>query len=288
MERVDRRGDQPADGIVRVGEAVLTEEHLERLLPDGERMPFSIDERAVWVERWIEMEVLYREALRRGLHRDPIVRARLESLEREFLADHLVFIELRERIVVTDSDVEEHFERHRDQYLHEYRISHIMLNTLEEAQAAQELLKTRSFAWIANTHSVDPVARRGGDLGYLTKGNMIPAFEKVVFDMQPGNVSGIVESDFGYHIIMLVGMREARVKVELDDVRGKLMNELVVGRREAVYRDLLDRLAARAEIEYLKREYSERKAIAAPLDGAASEEGDTAPADTIGYGEEAR
>ncbi len=118
-----------------------------------------------------------------------------------------------------------------------------MVNSLEEALQVEEMLEKNSFTWVANRHSVDPVARRGGDLGYLTKGNMIPAFETVVFDMKPGEISDIVQSEFGYHIIKLVGTREAQVKVELDDVRERIMNQLVMARRNAAYRELIDRLS---------------------------------------------
>lgn len=263
----DARDDSalPPDAIVRVGDEVLTESHLEILLPSGEKTPWSASEKADFVRQWVEMELLYTEAVRRGLHNDPRVRARLERFEREFLTDHLTFLELRERIEVSEEEIEEYFEDHRDQYIHEYRVSHIVVNTLEEAEAVEELLKTKSFTWVANRRSVDPVARRGGDLGYLTKGNMIPAFETVIFDLQPGEVSGIIQSDFGYHIIKLIGSREAQVKVELDDVRERILNELVMARRKAAYKDLIDRLYESTEVEYISEGYA----------------GDSAPADTI-------
>jgi len=244
----------PPDAIVRVDGKVLTGSHLEILLPAGEKTPFSASEKGAWVRQWVEMELLYDEAVRRGLHNDPRIRARLESLEREYLADHLAFIELRERIEVSEEEIAEYFEDHRDQYINEYRVSHIMVNSLEEAEQVQELLVKKSFTWVANRHSVDPVARRGGDLGYLTKGNMIPAFETVVFDMKPGEVSDIVRSEFGYHIIRLVGTREAQVKVELADVRERIMNQLVMARRNAAYRELIDRLYETAEVEYFSGE----------------------------------
>ncbi len=260
----------PPDAIVRVGDVVLTERHVEILLPAGERMPYSASEKADWVRQWVEMELLYGEAVRRGLHNDPRVRARLERFEREFLADHLTFLELRERIEVSEEELGAYFEDHRDQYIHEYRVSHILVNTHEEAEEILEILKKRSFTWVANHHSVDPVARRGGDLGYLTKGNMIPDFETVIFELQPGQVSGIIQSEFGYHIIKLIGTREAQVKVELNDVRERIMNELVMAKRNAAYHELLDRLFENAEVEYLSSGYAGEE-----------EPADTAVADTL-------
>jgi len=225
------------------------------------------------------MELLYSEAIRRGLHNDPRIKARLKSLEREFLADHLIFLELRERIKVSEEEIGRYFEDNRDRYIHEYRVSHIVVDTRDEALNVQELLKKRSFTRVANRHSIDPVARRGGDLGYLTKGNMIPAFEAVIFDMQPGEVSGIIQSEFGFHLIKLVGMREAQVKVDLADVRERIMNELVMRKRTVAYHELIDRLYESAEVEYISGEYT--RDIAPGDTVRTGEPADTAAADTL-------
>ena len=248
----------PAEGgskIVRVGNAVLTAETLENLLPEADRIPFTMDEKGLYVQRWIETEILYQEALRRGLKDDPRVRARLRSLEQGFLADHLTFIELRERTSVTEEEIKAYFDAHEREYLYEYRVRHILVGSLEEAEEVAGLLERNSFPWVANRHSIDPVARRGGDLGYLTKGNMIPEFEEVIFDMEPGEVSGIVKSDFGYHIIMLVGMRESLVEVQYADVREQIMNMLLIEKREKAFDEMTAALRSAADIEYYDTSY---------------------------------
>jgi peptidyl-prolyl cis-trans isomerase C len=247
-----RRGGE----IVRVGSAVLTESDVENLLPEGEKVPFTTEEKKIFVERWINQEILYQKAVSLGLLDDPRVRARLRSLEQEFLADHIVFLELRDRTWVTEKEIEEDYERHKREYVYEYRVSHILVNTIESAEEVKELLATKSFTWVANHYSVDPAAKRGGDLGYLTKGNMITEFESVIFKMKPGEISDIVKSDFGYHIIKLIGMREAQVKVSLDDVREQIMNELVMEKREKAYMDFLSSLKTAADIEYIDETYA--------------------------------
>ena len=254
-DEAERAPAEDGREIVRVGDAVLTVETLENLLPEADRIPFSMNEKRLYVRRWIETEILYQEALRRGFNGDPRVRARLRSLEQEFLADHLTFIELRERTAVTEEEIEAYFNAHEKEYLYEYRVRHILVGTLEEAEKVMDLLKRNSFPWVANRHSIDPVARRGGDLGYLTKGNMIPEFEQVIFDMEPGEVSGAVKSDFGYHIILLVGTRESLVKVHYADVREQIMNMLLIEKREKAFDDLTASLRSVAEIEYYDKSY---------------------------------
>jgi peptidyl-prolyl cis-trans isomerase C len=242
--------------IVRVGKAVLTGGDINALVPKDEQIPLTLDERREFVQRWIDTEILYQEALHRGLRSDLSVQARLTDFEHQFLADYLVFTELRKRTRVSEAEIEEYFAAHETEYRNEYRVSQILVNTAEEAEQAKELLKTKSFDWVANRFSVDPVSRRGGDLGYLTRGNMIPELEAIVFDMKPGETSGVIQSDFGYHIFKLDDVREALVPVGLDDVREQIMNAIMLERRKTAYGEFLDSLKALAKVRYRDESYA--------------------------------
>ena len=244
-----------AGEIVRVGGAVLTGDDLNKLVPEDEQIPLTFEERQEFVRRWVDTEILRQEAIRRGLKTDPYVEARLRELEQQFLADYLVFDELRKRTEVSEEEVEGYFAAHEREYMNEYRASQILVGSPEEAERAIALLKTRSWASVANRLSVDASAKRGGDLGYLTKGNMIPELEAIVFDMKPNDVTGVIKSDFGYHIFRLDDVREALISVGLDDVREQIMNTLMLEKRKKAYRELLDSLKANADIKYKDESY---------------------------------
>ena len=250
-----RSGSNEAKGrtegvVVCVGSDTLRKNELEDLLPHNTKLPPTLEEKREFVTRWVDTDVLYNEALKNGMQNDPRVKERIKELEKEFLADHFLSLALRERIRVSEDEIENYFKEHEREYMYEYRVSHVLVNTLEEAEKVKKLLKKRSFAWVANRYSIDPVARRGGDLGYLTKGNMIPEFEKVVFKMKPGQISDVVKSDFGYHIIKLVGMRKALAKVSLEDVRGQILNMLLVEKRKRTYEQLMDSLRTVYGVKY--------------------------------------
>lgn len=101
------------------------------------------------------------------------------------------------------------------------RASHILLMykgsarstaTRSQEEAASQIrdLKAKldagsDFAELARSHSDCPSARKGGDLGSFGRGQMVPAFEKSAFEMTVGQVSDVVETDFGYHIIQRTG-----------------------------------------------------------------------------------
>jgi peptidyl-prolyl cis-trans isomerase D len=119
------------------------------------------------------------------------------------------------------------------------RASHILVKTKDEAEKiAAELKKNPNrFADLAKKQSQDPgSAEKGGDLGWFGPGMMVKPFEEAVFAMKQGETSGPVQSDFGYHVIRVTGVRaaksrpfeEARAEIEADlrkSRAGKKFNE---------------------------------------------------------------
>ncbi|MFO7914759.1 MAG: peptidylprolyl isomerase [Candidatus Krumholzibacteriales bacterium] len=247
---------EPSPGdIVRVGDIVLNRSDLNDLLPANHNAEFNEREKRDYLARWVDIELLYQEAMERGLKEDPRIRERIRKLEKEFLADHLLFLEMRERVRVTDREIEQYFEEHRREYTREYRVRHILLNSREKAEEVRNMIGSRSFSYLANRYSADPDAGRGGDLGYLTRGNMIPELEEAVFSLEPGQVSGIIKSRFGYHILKLVGSREALGTIHMEDVQGEIMNHLIMKKREQAYEEFLQYLREKIGVAYYNEAY---------------------------------
>jgi parvulin-like peptidyl-prolyl isomerase len=80
--------------------------------------------------------------------------------------------------------------------------AHILVKNEKKAKSVIERLEKREkFSKIAKEVSICPSKKRGGDLGFFSRGKMVKEFEKVAFLLQKGQVSTIVKTDFGYHII---------------------------------------------------------------------------------------
>lgn len=143
---------------------------------------------------------------------------------------------------VSDADVKAWYDSHQDRYQQpeERRASHILVMVDAAAPAAdkdkakakvQALLaevkaNPGKFAEIAKKDSQDPgSAANGGDLGFFAKGAMVKPFEDAVFSLKEGEVSGVVQSDFGYHIIKLTGIKPGKVK-SFESVKGEIEAEL--------------------------------------------------------------
>ena len=84
----------------------------------------------------------------------------------------------------------------------EVHCAHILVKTDKEAQAVVERLsRGDKFANVAKEVSICPSKKRGGDLGTFTRGKMVKEFEQTAFNLQKGQVSPIVKTKFGYHVI---------------------------------------------------------------------------------------
>jgi len=242
--------------LVRVNQETLTEREFRYFLPEDYRNVLTSEERQEYLDRWITTQLLYDAGMKSGLVVASDIEARLEQYRKDLVADQLVQRVIWDKVMVSDEEIRAYYDSHEREYVTEVRVSHILVNTLEEAQIVKSQVGKRSFAYLARKHSIDKHSGSGGDLGYLSKGSMIPEFESAVFDMQLGEVSDIIESEFGYHLIKVADIRGARFKLEFEDAKMEIANNLMLKKREAVYDSLITSLREKADIEIMDRVYA--------------------------------
>lgn len=145
---------------------------------------------------------------------------------------------------LSDAEIEKYYQRHLAEYdvPEQVKVSHILIRVPKDADAAAKAKKKelaeqlladakagKDFAELARKHSDDKASvAKGGDLGYFTRGTMVADFEKAAFALQPGEISAVVETPFGFHIIKAEGYIEAGVKPKedvLDQVKTGLTRE---------------------------------------------------------------
>lgn len=149
---------------------------------------------------------------------------------------------LSAQLVISDADIKARYDAQIDKYKEPEtrRASHILIPVAKDASAdevkkaqdkAQEVLaklgqSPTAFAQLAKAYSQDTQsAEKGGDLGWFGRGAMVKAFEDAAFELKEGQTSGIVRSDFGFHIIRVTGIRAERVKA-LADVKTVIADEI--------------------------------------------------------------
>lgn len=132
----------------------------------------------------------------------------------------------------------------------EYNASHILVQTQADAEAViAALAEGADFAQLAQERSIGPSGPNGGALGWFTAGMMVPSFEEAVFALAVGEVSPPVETQFGWHVIVLNETRE-QAPPTLDDVRAELEDGLRRARVEAAIEEMTQAATiARPEIQ---------------------------------------
>ena len=156
---------------------------------------------------------------------------------------------LRAKIAVPPADVERAYNDNIDQYStpEQVRASHILLKTEGKDDAAvkakaEDILKQAKsgadFGELAKKYSEDDTnAKNGGDLDFFTRGKMVPEFDTVAFSLQPGQISDVVKSPFGYHIIKLTD-KKAGTRRTLAEMRQQLTDQLAFERAQVQASDL--------------------------------------------------
>jgi peptidyl-prolyl cis-trans isomerase C len=121
-----------------------------------------------------------------------------------------------------------------------------------KARAEELLAQIRNgadFAELARAHSACPSAAKGGDLGYFKRGDMEAPFEKAAFELAPGQVSGAIETPFGFHIIKVVDRKSAQI-LTFEEARPAILDRLTAEKRTQVMRGYVESLRSKAKIEY--------------------------------------
>lgn len=127
-----------------------------------------------------------------------------ENIKRQLMIN-FILEEARKQVSISDEELLEYYNENKESFLEPEQVHarHILVETEEEANNLLLQLKEglTDFAELAKEKSVGPSAPSGGDLGFFAKGQMVKEFEDAAFSLEPGEISEVVQSQFGYHII---------------------------------------------------------------------------------------
>lgn len=174
----------------------------------------------------------------------------------------LIISEFRDEIEdSTDEEVDKYIAENEmvKDYLVEIRARHILIGTEDqseevlnkakkEAEAILDELKNGAdFAELAKEKSTGPSGEKGGDLDFFRKGDMVPEFDEAVFDLEVGEISDLVRTQYGYHIIKLEEIRDLSEE-EMEVVREEIKNVV----KDEKLKEQIDSWREEADIEIIK------------------------------------
>ena len=172
-----------------------------------------------------------------------------EYTRRDLLISNFIQQTIVSKIVVSEDESKKFYDQNLDKFKQEETVkaSHILIGVDAKASDAdkkkakekadklrKEIADGADFATVAKGNSTCPSSQQGGDLGFFGKGQMVPAFEKAAFAIKKGDVSEVVETQFGYHIIKVTDKKSAETvafkdaKPRIDDyLKGQKVNEAI-------------------------------------------------------------
>jgi peptidyl-prolyl cis-trans isomerase C len=218
------------------GHTITVDEYLweKDNLPEAQRNSLrTIEDKKEFLNKIIVREMLLQEALRLGLQNNETIRYKIENYRRNLLINELLNRQIEGETVVSDREVKDYYQTHKSQFTTEtVEASYIVVRTREDAEMIMALLKRgESFSDLAKKFSIGPGAESGGSIGEITRGQMIPEFEDALFALQKsGDISPIIETDFGYHIIRLD--KPKTTKTIPYDEASKMIRKLLTDQKE--------------------------------------------------------
>lgn len=218
--------------LAKIGKKTITSADLEMIIsfyPENQRTLIrnSPENREAFIKDLVTIMVVSDVAKKKGYEKNRAIRKQAQIMKDQLLAHAYLSKEIIEKVTVSDKEAEDYYGKNKKVFEKPERVRarHILILVKQGAgddekkaakKKAEGLLdrvrKGEDFAKLAGEFSDDPGSKqKGGDLGFFQRNSMIPEFDKAAFALEPGGISGIVETSFGYHIIKVEEKKKAEI-----------------------------------------------------------------------------
>lgn len=225
--------------------------------------PWEVDAQIEQIKKQFPSEDAFKQMLQtRGV---TLERLRADTAQ-TIAVNQMLQGELEPKVKITEAEARTFFEQNKPRFRQEesVRASHILIRVEEQADVAtkakaraqaddvlRQLKKGAPFADLAKKYSQDPgSAPNGGDLGFFSRGQMVPAFDQAAFALKPGQTSGVIETPFGFHIIRVSETKPGR-DLGYDEVKAQIEDYLKQQIRDLKSQEFVDQLKAKGKVQLL-------------------------------------
>jgi peptidyl-prolyl cis-trans isomerase C len=238
---------QEEDPVIgKAGDFVMKKSDFERLMsfnPPERRKALEANpqQKGAILKRIMEHRVISERARKEGFDQTPEIKEQLQYILNDVVAQEYLKKVVLKDVTVTEEEMKKYYQANEKTYTYpaQAKVRHILVKVAPNAapeekkkarEKAEALLKRikdgEDFAKLAGEFSEDPASqKKGGDLGYFSKGRMVKPFEEAAFTLKAGQVSDIVETQFGFHIIKGEDVKEARIR-SFDEVKETVRSQL--------------------------------------------------------------
>lgn len=179
----------------------------------------------------LNQELFLLDALDRGLDKDEEYIREVEFAREQILKQYAIR-DILNSVKVDEEKVKDFYEANKEQFtdIYKFKASHILVDDEQKAKELKAKIDAgESFEEIAKSDSTCPSSQRGGDLGEFQSGQMVKEFENALLEMENGEISDVVKTQFGYHIIRLDNkeiLKENKYENFKDELERTLLSQL--------------------------------------------------------------
>ena len=267
QQRLFRMGKPPSDSQLSGIKKQALENLINRelLYQESQNQGIAVDEAAIneqvrKLKERFSSEAEFKSALSKANLSEAAIKS---QFKRGMVIQQFIDKQFVQKITVSDKESKAYYDSNPDSFKQpeQIRASHILIKVdpgaeeLRKVEARKKLEKIQEkvqkgedFAVIAKEFSEGPSSTKGGDLGYFGRGQRVKPFEEAAFTLRPGEVSDIVETEYGYHLIKVID-RKPETTIAYEDIKDRLEHHL---KQEKVQRELslyVERLKEKGKVE---------------------------------------
>jgi peptidyl-prolyl cis-trans isomerase C len=254
-EQMAKLKDNILEGLIE-REVLYQESQKAGIKVDGK----SIDEQLVLIKKRFATEEEFKNTLAMMKQSEEDIKG---QIKKGLAIKELIDTRITQKIVITDEESKTFYDSHPELFKQpeQVKASHILIKVeagadeqkkaeaKKKIDAVQAKLKDgQDFAQLAKEYSEEPSSADGGDLGYFRRGQMVKPFEDAAFAMQPNQVSDIVETQFGYHLIKVYDKNPEKI-LAYAEVKDRLTERMKQDKTEQEAVKYIDQLKKEAKIE---------------------------------------
>jgi peptidyl-prolyl cis-trans isomerase C len=241
--------------LATVGNQSVTEEDLQQManaVPEKLRHLYLTPEgRQKSLDYIVNVYVISTEAEKEGLDKKPEVKRLIEFTKKDLLAR--MYLEKANKSLPepSEQDTKTFYEQNKAQFStpESIHLRHILVKTEKEAKdALDKIKKGQNFEDLAKKVSICPSKERGGDLDLLPRGSLLPEIENEGFKMEKGQIAGPIQTQFGFHVLMLEDKRPGE-ETSYDQARDYIMEQLKYQRQQENYEKVAESLRKQMNVK---------------------------------------
>ncbi len=253
--------------VIEIGDVKIYEqdikEEIDNLPEQLKHVVNTKDGKKEFLESIVKREIIFLEAKKEGVESDPKILKDIEKIKKRLVVDTFLKKKILTDIKVDEKDLKAFYEKIKKDIAEPEKVhsKHILVKDKKLADELYEKLKKdpSKFEDFAREYSVDSSSKQGGDIGAHEKGTLVPEYESALEKLKnPGDISPVTKSQFGYHIIKLVGKEAAKVPT-FEEVKEELKEAFIRENQKKIFDSLIEDLKKKYSIKIHDELFTESK-----------------------------